>query len=285
MERKTLRNKLEIEGFGIHTGKLTRMKIHPAVNDGGAIVFKKGKIEIKASPYNVTDVRFATVIGKEGEHIRTVEHLMSALYGCGITDAVIEVEGEEIPIMDGSSKEFVELIKKVGIESLGRERRVLKAVKPFRVEENGGYVEIEPINDDCMIVECAISYDHPYLDYQDFSMTFSPEEYEREVAPARTYCFYEQIAHLLKSGLGRGGNYRNVVVIGKDGVLNGPPRFEDEPVRHKVLDLIGDMALSGCFILGKIKAYKSGHALHNKFLREFLSSDCYEILQGTGIAI
>lgn len=277
MERRTVKDTICIEGFGIHTGKLSRIKIHPAMNDGGAILFVKNGVKIKASPENVVEVRYATVLGGEGERIRTVEHLMSALYGSGVTDAVIEVEGEEIPIMDGSSKEFLEKIEETGTEPLGKPRKVIKVIKPFRVEDNGGYVEVCPC-DEGMVVECAISYDHPYLSYQSIEVSVDNGSYKREVAPARTYCFYEQIASLLRSGLGRGGNYRNVVVVGKEGILNGPPRFEDEPVRHKVLDLIGDFALAGYYFKGKVKAYRSGHSLHTKFVKEFLSSDAYEIL-------
>ena len=279
-KRKTLKNEIAIEGFGIHTGKKTLIRLHPAVNDGGAIVFRKGRNSIKASPDAVVDVRYATVLGSNTERIRTVEHLMSALYGCGVTDAVVEVEGPEIPIMDGSAKEFVELIKGVGTEEIDRDRKVIKVVKPFEVRgENGSYVRVEPSDSEDMLIRCIISYDgYPCLERQEIELRVTPEVYEREVAPARTFCFYEQIAFLLKSGLGRGGNYRNVVVVGKNGILNGPPRFEDEPVRHKALDLIGDIALSGYYIIGKIEAFKSGHALHNRFLREFLASDVYKRL-------
>ncbi len=278
MNRKTVRDKVEIEGFGIHTGKFSRVILHPAVNDGGAVIFKKGKAEIKASPSNVVDVRYATVLGDGAEKVRTVEHLMSALYGCGITDVVVEVEGEEIPIMDGSALDFVRLIEEVGVEEIERPRKVLRVTKSFRVQEGDAFVEVFPVDGDRTLLECAISYQHPYLSYQSVSLEFDKESYVENVAPARTYCFYEQIAQLLRSGLGRGGNYRNVVVVGKDGILNGPPRFEDEPVRHKVLDLLGDFALSGYLILGGIRAYKSGHSLHNKFVREFLESDAYELL-------
>ncbi len=278
MERRTLKRELEIEGFGIHTGKFCKIVLHPAVNDGGAVVFAKGKERIKASPESVVDVRFATVLGRNGTSIRTVEHLLSALYGCGVTDAVVEVRGEEIPILDGSAKEFVEMIEEVGTEGLGRPWRVIKVERPFRVEQKDAYIEVEPSDRGTMEVECVISYDHPYLSYQAFNFVFTPEDYKRLIAPARTYCFYEQIAHLLKSGLGRGGNYKNVVVVGRDGILNGPPRFEAEPVRHKVLDLIADFALSGSFIEGKVKAYKSGHQLHNLFLKEFLNSDAYSVV-------
>ncbi len=278
MKRRTLKDDLVVEGFGIHTGRLSRIRLHPAVNNGGAIHFLKNGKRIEASFDRVVDVRYATVLGEDGETVRTVEHLLSALYGAGITDAVVEVEGAEVPILDGSAKEFLELISQVGTEEIDRPRRVLRVVKPFEVrDEDGAYVRVEPSEE--LSVKCTISYQHcPYLRHQEIELAFSPEVYRSEIAPARTFCFYHQIASLLKSGLGRGGNYKNVVVVGDDGILNGPPRFEDEPVRHKVLDLIGDLALSGYYILGRVEAYKSGHALHNRFLREFLASDAYERL-------
>ncbi len=277
MERFTVKNNVEFEGFGIHTGKLSKIIVHPAMNDGGAILFRKNGKYIRASIDNVIDVKFATVLGNEKERIRTVEHLLSALYGLGITDAVVEIEGEEIPALDGSAIEFVNAIEKIGIENLKKPAKVIKVIKPFKVlGENGSYVEILPSND--TEIECTISYDHPYLNRQEKVISFSKDLYKKEIAPARTYCFYEEIAHLLKSGLGRGGNNRIVVVIGKSGILNKPARFEDEPVRHKILDLIGDLSLSGYKILGKIKAYKSGHALHARFVKEFLESDAYKII-------
>jgi len=277
MDRLTLKNSVQLEGFGIHTGKFGKITIHPAMNDGGAIVFRKNNKEMKASVENVVDVSYATVLGNGEEKIRTVEHLLSALYGLGITDAVIEVEGEEIPALDGSAAEFVKAIEETGTESLKKPAKILKVIKPFRVNgRDDSYVEVLPA--ESLEIECVISYDHPYLKRQEKHIPFKKEVYKKEIAPARTYCFYEDIAHLLKSGLGRGGNNRIVVVIGKDGILNKPARFEDEPVRHKILDLIGDISLSGYRILGRINAYKSGHALHARFLKEFLQSDAYEII-------
>ncbi len=277
MKRKTLKRRVELEGFGIHTGKLSYLIMHPAINDGGAIIFRKGKETIKAHIDNVVDVRFATVLGINGQSIRTVEHLLSALYGIGITDAIIEIKGEEVPALDGSAKSFVDAIEEVGTESLDYPAKIIKVTKYFKVTgEKGSFIEVFP--SETTEIECIISYDHPYLKKQEKRFTFSEDVYKKEIAPARTYCFYEEIAHLLKSGLGRGGNNRIVVVIGKDGIINKPPRFEDEPVRHKILDLIGDIALSGYRFIGKIKAYKSGHALHNKFLKEFLKSDAYTII-------
>lgn len=279
LNRRTVKDVVELEGFGVHTGKFSRVRLHPAVNNGGRIVFVRNGKEIPADFRNVIDFRRATTIGLNGERVRTVEHLLSALYGLGITDLDVEVEGEEIPILDGSSKEFVEAINSVGIAEIDKPARFLKVVKPFKYEgENGSYVKVEPIDTEGLIILCSISYEHPGLRWQEFNMVFSRESYEKEIAPARTFCFYEEIAHLLKSGMGRGGNYKNVVVIGKKGIINGEPRFMDEPVRHKILDFIGDMALSGAFILGKVEIHKNNHKLHVEFIKALRESDAYQVL-------
>jgi len=276
--QKTLRGKVSIKGFGLHTGKSSRITIEPADVDTG-ITFVKDGIEIPASYDNVVDVNHATNLGKDNVMIRTVEHLLSALYGLGVDNARIYVEGEEIPGLDGSSKIFAEEILKVGIKEQEKRRAYYKVLRAFKVErEDGGFIEVHP-NGGGFRAVCTISYDHPFLKHQ--AMCFDDFcSYCEEVAPARTYCFYEEIAHLLRMGLGRGGNIRNALVVGKEGFLNGPPRFEDEPVRHKLLDLLGDLKLLGLPIMGEIRAFKAGHSLHLKFIKLFAQSDAFEIEGG-----
>ncbi|MGB9668116.1 MAG: UDP-3-O-acyl-N-acetylglucosamine deacetylase [Thermosulfidibacteraceae bacterium] len=277
--RKTLKREVEIEGFGIHTGKFSKVKINSALNDGGKIVFLTKGERIEASYRNVVDLKRATTIGVNDKKIKTVEHMLSALYGLGVTDAVIEVVGEEIPVLDGSSKEFVEEVMKAGFEDFGKEAKVVKVVKPFRYENSdGAFIEVRPIDTEELVLKCSISYDYPSLRWQDLEIVFGRDTYINEIAPARTFCFYEEIAHLLRSGLGRGGNYRNVVVIGPKGIINGPPRFPDEPVRHKILDLIGDLSLLGAFLIGELLAHKNNHRLHVEFIKSFMESDCYKYL-------
>lgn len=278
-ERRTIKKEVELEGFGIHSGKYSRIRLIPAINDGGKIVFVSGGKEITANHSNVVDIKRATTLGVDGVNVKTVEHLLSALYGLGITDLVVEVEGIEIPVLDGSAREFVSAIAEVGVEGIGKPAKILKIVKPFRYEgDNGSYIEVEPSEGEDLRLSCSISYDYPSLRWQDFEVVFDSDTYVREIAPARTFCFYEEIAHLLKSGLGRGGNYKNVVVIGPNGVMNGPPRFPDEPIRHKILDLIGDLALTGAFIVGKIRAHKNNHKLHVEFIKSLMESDSYKLL-------
>ena len=264
--QQTVKDDIEIKGYGIHTGKPSRVVIRPAPEDTG-IVFKKEGVTFPATVDYVVDVTNATTVGYQGVSIRTVEHLLSALHGLGIDNAFIEVEGEEIPGLDGSAKEFAERILEKGIKVQNRPRRYFRITGKLRVEnEKGGFVEICP-DSGGFSAECAIEYNHPFLRSQKVRFRRGENSFVEEVAPARTYCFYEEIAHLLKRGLGRGGNIRNAVVIGKDGVLNGPARFEDEPVRHKLLDLLGDLALWGMPLKAEVRAHKAGHALHVKFLQ------------------
>lgn len=265
--QQTVKEPIEIKGYGIHTGKPAKVVINPAPEDTG-ILFKKEGVSFPATFDHVVDVTNATTVGHKGVTIRTVEHLLSALHGLGIDNAVVEVEGEEIPGLDGSAKEFAERILEKGIKVQEKPRRYLRITGTLRVEnEKGGFVEICP-DSGGFSAECAIEYNHPFLKQQKVRFRRGEHSFVDEVAPARTYCFYEEIAHLLKRGLGRGGNIKNAVVIGKDGVLNGPTRFEDEPVRHKLLDLLGDLTLFGMPLKAEVRAYKAGHALHVKFLNE-----------------
>lgn len=277
--QRTLRGEVEIRGYGLHTGKPSTIKIKPATVDSG-IVFVKEGVEIPAHYRWVVDVSRATNLGKEGVTVRTVEHLLSALAGLGIDNAYVEMEGgEEVPGLDGSSKVFVQRIAQVGVVEQEKARKCYKVLEPFQFgREDGSFVKVSP-NGGGFKAHCTIQYDHPYLDYQTTSFEYDPDSYLHDVAPARTYCFYEEIAHLLKKGLGRGGNIHNAVVIGVEGVLNGPPRFEDEPVRHKLLDLLGDMKLLGFPIMGEVEAFKAGHAMHFSFLQAFTDSEAYLLLE------
>jgi len=277
--QRTLKKTVEIRGYGLHTGKPSKVRIKPAPVDTG-VVFVRDGVEIPAHFSHVVDVSRATNLGRDGVVVRTVEHLLSALAGLGVDNAVIEVEGgEEIPGLDGSSSVFTRKILEAGVQEQERARKCCRVMRPFRVErEDGSFMEVSP-NGGGFKAHCAIEYQHPYLSHQATSFEHDPQDYTEGVAPARTYCFYEEIAHLLKQGLGRGGNIKNAVVIGKDGVLNGPPRFEDEPVRHKLLDLLGDLKLLGLPLMGELKAFKAGHAMHLRFLQAFAESDVYEVVE------
>ena len=277
--QRTLREEVEIRGYGLHTGKPSTIKIKPAPVDSGIIFIKDG-VEIPAHYRWVVDVSRATNLGKEGVIVRTVEHLLSAFAGLGIDNAYVEIEeGEEIPGLDGSSKVFAQRIAQAGIVEQEKARKCYKVLEPFKVErEDGSFVKVSP-NGGGFKAQCTIQYNHPYLDHQSASFEYDPDSYLHNVAPARTYCFYEEIAHLLKRGLGRGGNIHNAVVIGTEGVLNGPPRFDDEPVRHKLLDLLGDMKLLGFPIMGEVEAFKAGHAMHFSFLQAFIDSKAYLLVE------
>jgi len=261
--RFTVKNPLEFEGTGLHTGKPSRIVVHPASGNDG-IIFRKDGVDIPARYEFVAETNRRTVLERDGVRIETVEHILSALYGLGITDAIIEVEGEEIPAMDGSALPFAQAIYENRIESEG-EVQPFQLMLPIGVEDEGRKVEAVPHAN--LTVATAIRYDHPFLPSQFIELTITPETYLEEIAPARTYAFVEEVEVLKEKGLAAGGSLENALVIGRDGYVN-EPRFPDEPVRHKVLDLLGDLALLGRPFVGRIMAVAGGHSLHLEFVKK-----------------
>jgi len=214
----------------------------------------------------VSRVELATTLMKQGVRLSTVEHLMSALYGCGVDNVYADIDSLEVPILDGSSQPWVDLIYEAGIEDSGAERSYLVVTSPVRLAEGDKHIEIEPHSG--FRVSYEIDFDHPSIGQQKIDMDISPESYRKELAFARTFGFYEQVEDLLKKGLIRGGTLENAVVLSKTGIVSGDLRDKFEFVRHKAMDLIGDIALCGFPLMGHIKAYKGGHALHTSLARE-----------------
>ncbi len=223
-------------------------------------------MDIPARYEFVAETSRRTVLEKDGVRIETVEHILSALYGLGITDAVIEVEGDEIPAMDGSALPFAQAFYE---NLMGWEEKVqpYELMLPIGVEDGGRKVEAVPHPH--LTIAAAIRYDHPFLPSQFVELTITPETYLKEIAPARTYAFVEEVEGLKEKGLAAGGSLENALVIGRDGYVN-EPRFPDEPVRHKVLDLLGDLALmeQGRPFVGRIMAVAAGHSLHIQFVKK-----------------
>ncbi len=261
--RFTVLKPIQFEGTGLHTGKPSRITVHPASGYGG-IIFRKDGVEIPARYEFVTETSRRTVLERDGVRIETVEHILSALYGLGITDAIIEVEGDEIPAMDGSALPFAQVLYENLMEW---EEKVhpYKIMLPIGVEGDGRKVEATPHPQ--LTIAAAIRYDHPFLPSQFIELTITPDTYLREIAPARTYAFVEEVEELKGRGLAAGGSLENALVIGRDGYVN-EPRFPDEPVRHKVLDLLGDLALLGRPFVGRITAVAAGHSLHLEFVKK-----------------
>ncbi len=221
-------------------------------------------MEIPARYEFVSQTSRRTVLEKDGVRIETVEHLLSAMYGLGITDALVEVEGEEIPAMDGSSLPFAEAFYENLVKQEG-EIQPYRLMLPEKVEKDGRRVEAFPSDE--LTVSTAIRYQHPFIPSQFLELTITPETYLREIAPARTYAFEEEVEELRKRGLAAGGSLENALVISKNGYMN-EPRFPDEPVRHKILDLLGDLALLGRPFVGRIMALAPGHEIHVEFVRK-----------------
>lgn len=260
--QRTLGGSVSVSGVGLHTGCQVSIALQPAPPDTG-VVFRRVDLqdfEIEARRKWVSRVVLATTLMKRGVMLSTVEHLLSALYGCGVDNAYVEIDSLEVPILDGSARPFVEMIQRAGIVQQPEERTYLVVTRPIRLEEAGKFLAIEPADKFGICYE--IDFDHPAIGRQRLEIDINRESYTREISFARTFGFFAEVEDLLKKGLIRGGSFDNAVVLGPDGIMNGELRAPDEFVRHKVLDLIGDISLCGYPLLGRIHAFRAGHSLH-----------------------
>ena len=280
--RRTLSREVEIEGIGLHTGAAVRMRLVPARPESGIVFVRTdaGGLEIPATLDYAAPSFYATVLEREGVSVSTVEHLLAALYALGIDDARVELDGKEVPVLDGSSRPFVEAISRAGIVASDVPRLYLTIVRPITVsmEEKEKRISVHPCGE--YRVTYAIEFPHPELGYQELTASlWRPEEFAEKLAPARTFTFEREVEALLRAGLARGGSLENAVVFGEGGVLNPEGfRFPDEPVRHKMLDLTGDLALLGRPLKGHVVAYRAGHDMHSQFARRILECrDCWHL--------
>jgi UDP-3-O-[3-hydroxymyristoyl] N-acetylglucosamine deacetylase len=260
MRQQTIRRSVVIEGVGLHSGKPARMTLSPAPPDSG-IVFRIGRDgqPIPAAPESVVDSHYATTIGCNGSRIQTVEHLMAATAGLGIDNLDVQIEGVEVPAVDGSAKPFVVLLNSAGRTTQSARRRVITLPQAVRVGSGSRWIEIVPSSE--FRISYTLDNDHPAIGTQALSVVPTEESFVNEYAPARTYGFLKDLGAMRKNGLALGGSLDNAIVVGKRGTLNGL-RYRDEFVRHKVLDLIGDLALLGRPIHGHVIARNAGHALN-----------------------
>jgi UDP-3-O-[3-hydroxymyristoyl] N-acetylglucosamine deacetylase len=260
MQQRTIRKPVTIDGIGLHSGKPTRVVLSPAPPDSG-VVFRVGSEVIPAAVESVVDSRFATTVGKNGVRLQTVEHLMAAASGLGIDNLDVRVEGVEIPAADGSAKPFVTMLASAGQTEQGAKRR--KVVVPYmlRVGSDGRWITIVPAEK--LRISYTLDNDHPAIGTQTLTWVPTERSFVEEFAPARTYGFLKDVGQMRKNGLARGGSLDNAVVVGKHGPINGL-RYRDEFVRHKVLDLLGDLALLGRPITGHIIARNAGHDLNHQ---------------------
>lgn len=271
-ERKTVNTIVSISGIGLHSGIYTRVELHPAPA-GGGITFVRADLaglRIPALAASTTALDHATTVGKDDVSVGTVEHLLASIVACGITDVDIHIDGPEVPIVDGSALPFMHLIGAAGIRSLGAEMPVLRIKQPIEVTDGEKWIRMAPANR--LSIRYKIDFEHPAIGREAFQFDFTHENFLRKIAPARTFGFMRDVEKLRAAGLARGGSVENCIVLDDRGVLNGPLRFRDEFVRHKVLDLIGDLALIGRPVVGEITAYRAGHALHSRFVEKILSA-------------
>lgn len=274
--QKTIKGIVQFKGIGLHIGKETEIILKPASSNFGIVFVRKEsfkKTYIPALSQNVVDTTLSTVLGKNGVTVATVEHLMAALWAVGIDNIEIEVNGPEIPILDGSSYPFVKKIKKVGICELRELRKIFIITRPVLMEEGDKYCAIEPSLSSELT--CSIDFTHPLIQKQKLHLSLNPRNFVEKISKARTFGFLKDIEILRQRGLIAGGSLENAVVLDEKTVLNKDGlRFKDEFVRHKMLDSIGDMALFGVRIVGHWKTHKAGHELHYKLLRKMLTQEC-----------
>jgi UDP-3-O-[3-hydroxymyristoyl] N-acetylglucosamine deacetylase len=260
--QRTIKKAVEISGVGLHTGCKVKLQMKPAPANTG-IIFRRvdlQKFEIEAIRDRVSRVVLATTLMKKGVMLSTVEHLLSALYGMGLDNVYLDIDSLEVPILDGSALPFVEMVQQAGIQEQNQKRTYLKVTKPVRLEEGDKFISIEPCS--TFRISYTIDFDHPAIGQQSLDMELTTKAYTEEIAYARTFGFYSEVEELRRKGLIRGGSFENAVVLSETDIMNGPLRSPDEFVRHKMLDLIGDISLCGYPLFGHIKAHRTGHALH-----------------------
>jgi len=267
----TIEKPVATTGVGLHTAVKSQLRLVPAPADTG-IVFRRidlDNFEIEAHVRNVARVSYATSLMKKGVLLSTTEHLLAALYSCGVDNVYIEIDALELPILDGSSQPFIEMLGQAGIRRLRKRRKYLKIVKPLEISDGGRRIGIYPADD--FRVRCFVEYAHPAVGAQEIELRVGRESFSGMLAPARTFGFVQDFEGLRRMGLIRGGSLENAIVLNEAGVMNGPLRFPDEFGRHKALDLIGDLALVGRPLLARVEAYKAGHALHTQLVTRLLA--------------
>lgn len=283
MKQTTISQIIETAGIGLHTGAKVNLRLRPAPENTGYVFVRSDldNFEIPASVEYISHCSYATTLLRRGVVLSTCEHLLAALRGYGVDNCFIELDNLEIPILDGSSENFIEFIENVGITEQNAPRRFLKILERVEYVDGDRRMSIEP--SDRYEIECSIDFPHPLIKRQTYNFTLENGSFGREIASARTFGFTREIEMLRKANLARGGSLDNAIVLTDDGMLNEKPlRFPDEFVRHKTLDIIGDFALLGMPFLGKLKAEKSGHAVHASLMSKLLKTEsAWEIIESS----
>ncbi len=283
INQKTINDKITCSGVGLHSGSNASITLIPAPCNSGINFIRtdleSGKNIIKANYKNVVSTNLGTSLTNEfGAKVSTIEHFMAAIWGCGIDNLTIEIDGPEIPIMDGSSEPFVFLIECCGINIQDQPRQILEILKKIRVEDGDKFVEVEPGKD--FSLDLHVDFNHKVIPSQNFSYHSNHQSFKNDIARARTFGFKHEIDHLHKIGLAKGGSLDNAILVDDNGIVNPEGlRYENEFIKHKTLDFIGDIFLAGYFIIGHFTASKSGHGINNKLLHKlFDSPDCWRLV-------
>ena len=260
--QRTLQREIACSGIGLHSGRKVTLRLLPAPPDAG-ILFRRtdlGGAEIPALASAVSRVDFATSLRHENAEVKTVEHLLGALYGLGVDNAVVELDAAEVPILDGSAAPFVHLLKEAGAVNQSRSRRYLRVLKPMEVSEPGRWIKVLPADD--LRVTYTIEFPHPLIRQQTLTIPVNEATFEDQVAPARTFGFMRDVEALRVRGLTLGGSLDNAIVLSESGILNRTLRFPNEFVRHKMLDVLGDLSLAGFPLKAHVLVHRGGHRLH-----------------------
>ncbi len=273
--QRTLKREIFCQSVGLHTGRKVNMTIKPAASDEGIVLVRKdakNKNMIKVCLENVTDTTLATTIGNNGTAISTVEHILSALSGMGVDNALIEVDAPEIPIMDGSALPFVKMLKLAGTFTQDKLKKYLIVKKPVSVSEGESFAMLVPSTS--LEITYRIEFNHPSIGEQSYHVKLSDETYDKEICGSRTFGFLRDVEYLQAKGLALGGSLKNAIILDTERIINKEGlRSHDEFVKHKILDAIGDLSIIGMPIIGHFVAYKSGHKLNNMLLKALLKQE------------
>jgi len=277
MKQRTIKKVVEVVGIGLHKGVPVKLRLEPLGEDSGIVFYRADKgISIPLSFKNVVDTKMATVIGKDGAIISTIEHLMSAVYSFGIDNLRIIVDNDEVPILDGSAISFVMMIKEAGIKELEAPKKFIKITKDVEIKDANKFARLSPSNS--ISFDFEIYFDHPMIGKQKYQFDFSTAKYIDEISRARTFGFLKEVQYLRSIGLALGGSLENAIVLDDKEILNDNLRYSDEFVRHKILDAIGDMSLFGYNFIGKYEAFASGHHLNHLLTKKIIEEKAYEIV-------
>lgn len=283
MYQTTIKKAVELVGIGLHKGSPVKLRLEPLEANSGIVFYRSDvDVAIALKPENVVDTKMATVIGKNGYVISTIEHILSAIYAYGIDNLKIIVDADEVPVMDGSSASFCMLLDEAEVIELDTPKKVLRILKDIEIKEGEKYVKLSPSTD--LKYDFTIKFPHPVINKQEFILKFTKETYKKEISRARTFGFLHEVQYLRSKGLALGGSLENAVVLDEKKILNPEGlRFSDEFVRHKILDAIGDMSLIGLSFIGNYEAFAGSHDLNHKLTLALLEDkENYEVIELVG---